>query len=73
MKRGALKAFREFLNESFKDCKKWKHNQYHQEKRGYGDYLYFQDRGMFDSLLSEAFMGEVHQDRFEGFDWKKWK
>jgi len=37
--------------------KKWKHNQFHQLKRGYGDYLYFQDRIMFDVVLNETIQG----------------
>ena len=57
MKRGILKKFRNYLNIQFKDNSNWKHNQYHQDTRGYGDYLYFQDRCMFDVVLSETLKG----------------
>ena len=46
------KAFREYLNEKCKDVK-WKHNQFHQRTRKYGDYLYCQDLVMFNVLYRE--------------------
>ena len=58
MKRGILIKFREYLNNKFKDSLKWKHNQFHQVKRGYGDYLYFQDRVMFDIVLNDTLTGD---------------
>ena len=57
MKRGTIKKFREYLNEKFKDSRKWKNYRYHQRTRGYGDYLYFQDRSMFDANLEEVLSG----------------
>jgi len=62
VKRGAIKILREYLNEKFKNSPNWKHNQYHQVKRGYGDYLYFQDRGMFNAILEEILEGSRPED-----------
>lgn len=53
MKKGTIKAYREYLNEKHKDTKH-KNFQYQQRKRGYGDYLYHQDRAMFDENLQAA-------------------
>jgi len=49
------KAFRQLLNEEDLKHKdgNWKHNRYHQIKRLYGDYLYYQDRVMFDVFYEE--------------------
>lgn len=48
-----LKQFREYLNKKYEDCSLHKHNRYNQRTRGYGDYLYFQDRVKFDMLFNE--------------------
>ncbi len=80
-KRGVYKAFREFLNEEFKDSTfggagqpgKWRcgdRNQYGNRVRQYGDWLYFQDRPMFDELLDRAIRGKAPE--VEKFDAKKW-
>ena len=42
------KAFREYLNQLCEDENKWKNGRYCQKKRGYGDYLYYQDREQFE-------------------------
>lgn len=47
------KEFREFLNAKYKEFNLHKHNRYHQLKRGYGDYLWFQDREKFNVLFNE--------------------
>ncbi len=50
------KAFREYLNKQdleSRNPKNWKHNRYHQRTRLYGDYLYNQDRVMFDVNYNE--------------------
>ena len=62
MKRGTIKAFREYLNAKFADSANWKHDRYHQSTRGYGDYLYFQDRAKFDVELQDALAGTDHKD-----------
>ncbi len=46
------KMFRELLNEQF-GFKNWKHNRYQNTKRPYGDYLYAQDRDMFNVNFAE--------------------
>lgn len=51
------KQFRKYLNEEFKDSK-WKHNRFHQRTRGYGDYLYYQDRDMFLDNFKRWVVGE---------------
>ena len=71
IKKGAIKAFRQYLNEKFKDSPKYKNWQWHQETRGYGDYLYHQDRAMFDEAFSRALRG--NDPDFVGFDGKKWR
>jgi phosphorylcholine metabolism protein LicD len=45
--RGAIKKFRELLNNESAGQPLHKHNQYHQLKRPYGDYLYAQDHEKF--------------------------
>ena len=50
------KAFREHLNKmdaESRDPISWKNHQYGQRKRLYGDYVYAQDRGMFDWLYAD--------------------
>lgn len=62
MKRGTIKAFREYLNAKFADSANWKNYQFQQRSRGYGDYLYYQDRAKFDVELADALAGTEHQD-----------
>lgn len=69
-KYGAIKAFREYLNEQFADSPKWRNYKFHQETRMYGDYLYSQDREMFFVDMDRAMEG--HAD-FPGWDYKKWQ
>lgn len=48
------KEFRKYLNNAFpKEKGLWKNGRYHQIKREYGDYLYYQDRIMFDNHYDE--------------------
>lgn len=47
------KAFREHLNTLYADSKKHEHLRFHQRTRGYGDYLYFQDREKFNVEYAE--------------------
>ena len=65
IKRGTFKKFRDYLNSKHPDYKH-KNFQYHQETRLYGDYLYFQDRAMFDACLDEA-LGNHLNNRFLDF------
>lgn len=44
--RGAIKRFREHLNTVCAD-ENYRNGRYAQKKRGYGDYLYAQDRDKF--------------------------
>lgn len=62
--RGAIKAFREYLNAKFADSANWRNGAYHQRTRGYGDYLYHQDRFKFDVELQDALFGATE---YEGF------
>lgn len=41
-----IRRFRAYLN-SLESTVNHKHNRYHQRKRPYGDYLYYQDRDKF--------------------------
>lgn len=66
-KRGARKAFREHLNVVCREGPKHKHNRYQQKTREYGDYLYNQDRAMFDVEFDLAMEGKC-----PGFDHAKW-
>lgn len=68
-KRGAVKAFREYLNKQFADSPKWRNYKFHQKTRGYGDYLYFQDRDMFENDLGRAMEGS---SEFPGWDRDRW-
>lgn len=54
MIRGTIKSFREYLNAACAEGPKFRERRFHQETRAYGDYLYAQDRDMFDVLLAEA-------------------
>jgi len=60
--KGTIKAFREYLNKKFKETDPHKHERFHQRTRGYGDYLYHQDRWKFDLELSEALKGAGYED-----------
>lgn len=53
MKRGTIKAFREYLNTKFAGSEPHWHGGFRQRTRGYGDYLYHQDRAKFDWELAE--------------------
>lgn len=71
-KRGVFKAFRDYLNVRFageKDRKRGENGRYHQDTREYGDYLYFQDRAMFDVELERAMRGD---DFYKDFARSKW-
>lgn len=62
MKRGLIKSFREYLNAKYAGGENHKHEQFHQKSRGYGDYLYHQDRAKFDYEMGEALAGRDHKD-----------
>ena len=47
------KAFREHLNTRFAGTENHRNGAFRQLKRGYGDYLYNQDREMFDVEYAE--------------------
>ena len=66
MKRGTIKAFREYLNAKHAGTANWKNNGFQQRVRGYGDYLYRQDRAMFDVCLKDALAGD---DEYK--DWRR--
>lgn len=53
MKRGTIKAFREHLNRTCAGTELHQHGRFRQKTRGYGDYLYHQDREKFDVELAE--------------------
>jgi hypothetical protein len=57
------KAFREFLNKQEQEIggPLHRHGVYHQRKRAYGDYLYFQDRDKFDVDFAEWVAKQVQQ------------
>ena len=59
------KAFREYLNENYKGMKH-KHNQFHQLKRPYGDYLYYQDRVKFNANYEEWLKENANTNNTEG-------
>jgi len=78
-KRGVFKAFREWINATYSDQHMfalqnkgiWRagdRNQYGNRTRLYGDWLYHQDRGMFNEWLWRALQGRD----CEGFDYKAW-
>jgi len=63
MKRGTIKSFREYLNRKFADHPNHRNGVYRQQTRGYGDYLYNQDRPMFETELQLALDGhECYSD-----------
>lgn len=67
MKRGLLKSFRDYLNKKYPlELGRHKNFKYHQRIRLYGDYLYQQDRVMFNVYLTQALNGEE-----EFLDWKR--
>jgi hypothetical protein len=53
IRRGDVKRFREYLNEHFRDTPKHQNGRYQQKTRPYGDYLYAQDRDMFQFEMRE--------------------
>lgn len=53
VKRGAIKAFREHLNRQYAGSENHRHERFQQRTRGYGDYLYRQDREKFNVELAE--------------------
>lgn len=68
MKRGTIKSFREYLNSKYRmRVANWRHNQFRQVSREYGDYLYFQDRAMFDICLKDALAGKGDYGDWEFF------
>lgn len=70
-KRGVYAAFRKHLNRQFADAPKFRNKGrelWEQRTRGYGDYLYFQDRPMFEEALWRALQGRD----FQGFDRMRW-
>lgn len=59
--RGTIKRFRAYLNAKFVGTPNHKHNAFQQKTRGYGDYLYSQDREKFNVELAEA----IERNEFE--------
>lgn len=58
MKRGTIKAFREYLNKKYPRSDGVHRNaSFVQRSREYGDYLYSQDREQFNLYLAEALSG----------------
>ena len=72
LKRGAVKAFREYLNrtcvEKIDQGRNSRGQVYVRRTRGYGDYLYSQDREMFDFELHEALYAGASKD-FNARNW----
>lgn len=60
--RGTIKSFREYLNAKFAGDDPHRHERFHQRTRGYGDYLYYQDRYKFAVELNEALTGQAYED-----------
>ena len=68
MKRGLIKSFREYLNAKHRmNLANWRNNQFRQVSREYGDYLYNQDREMFNVCLDDALNGKG-----DYADWQHW-
>jgi hypothetical protein len=78
-KRGVYAAFRRWINATYGSAElirgveigKWRagiHGQYGNRTRLYGDWLYHQDRAMFDEWLWRALQGRD----CDGFDWNAW-
>ena len=70
-RRGVFAAFRAYLNDLHRDSPRYRNQGqvlWEQRSRGYGDYLYYQDRAMFDEALWRALQGRD----FDGFDWARW-
>ena len=55
------KAFREYLNRRCAEGPKHRERRYQQRKRGYGDYLYFQDRERFNWEYEEWLKQQASQ------------
>lgn len=65
MKRGTITAFKKYLNKKFPvKTDPFKNNQYGNITRNYGDYLYSQDRDMFNAILIQALNGD---DQYKDF------
>lgn len=64
--RGTIKSFREYLDKKYAGTDLHEHNKYHQHTRGYGSYLYHQDRWKFDVELIQALQ---YPDEYK--DWKR--
>lgn len=59
VKRGTMKSFREYLNAKHRmNLANWRNSRFRQVSREYGDYLYYQDRVMFDACLRDALAGD---------------
>lgn len=70
-KRGVYAAFRAYVNKLHKDSPRYRNKGevlWEQRTRAYGDYLYHQDRPIFDEWLWRALQGRD----CEGFDWQEW-
>jgi hypothetical protein len=70
-KRGVYAAFRVYVNDRYKDSPRYRNKGevlWEQRTRGYGDYLYYQDRPMFEEWLWRALQGRD----CDGFDWQAW-
>jgi hypothetical protein len=67
-KRGARKAFRQFLN-TLGRGKTHRNGRYQQRTRSYGDYLYFQDREKFEVEFAEAMSGNYTARGFDRASW----
>jgi hypothetical protein len=67
LKRGAVKAFREYLNRAYAQHTAQEHNRFTQISRPYGDHLYAHDRDKFDYELGMAMQGLS-----AGFDHTRW-
>ena len=52
IKRGDIKNFKEYLNRIGAEYPNHRNGRYHQLIRPYGEYLYHQDREMFDVELN---------------------
>lgn len=63
MKRETITAFKKYLNEKYPAINGlYKNNQYGNKTRNYGDYLYAQDREMFNANLTSTLAGHMNED-----------
>lgn len=72
MKHGMLKSFRLFLNQryGFTDKRWGERGVFGAQKRLYGDYLYNQDRDMFNEMMERAYYKGREVDRSEFGEWE---